>query len=65
MGNWKRLFTLMPIVMIAFVLLSPLVLVSAQPPDGANHPAYLGNAARFKEDLLTTYRLCSEESQNV
>jgi pimeloyl-ACP methyl ester carboxylesterase len=32
--------------------------------DGANHPAYLGNADRFKEDLLTTYRLCSEESQN-
>jgi pimeloyl-ACP methyl ester carboxylesterase len=32
--------------------------------EGANHPAYLGNANRFTEDLLTTYHLCSEASQN-
>jgi polyferredoxin len=34
MRNWKRLLTLMSIVLIAFFLLSPILLVSAQPPPG-------------------------------
>ena len=32
MRNWKRLVALMSIVLIAFFLLSPILLVSAQPP---------------------------------
>ena len=31
--------------------------------EGANHPAYLGYASRFKEDVLTTYRQCSEHPE--